>query len=75
MLADPGIPFRAAVRMPATSAISGDTYDDSFSCNDKLIGAYAFLETNLYYNGPDVGEYCTSPTTAIRPRRLLGARR
>ena len=60
MLADPGIPFPGGGPYACDFGDSGDTYDDSFSCNDKLIGAYAFLETNLFYNGPDVGEYCTS---------------
>jgi hypothetical protein len=30
----------------------------SFTCNHKLIGAYAFLDTNLSAGAPKAGEYC-----------------
>ncbi len=60
MLDDPGIPFPGGGPYACDFGDLGDHFDASFSCNDKLIGAYAFLETNLLVGGPDVGEYCTS---------------
>ncbi|MEO6350274.1 MAG: S8 family serine peptidase [Candidatus Limnocylindrales bacterium] len=43
--------------------LSGDPNDPAFACNDKLIGAYAFLDTNLMFTGPGApGEFC--PTLA-----------
>lgn len=43
--------------------LSGDPNDPAFACNDKLIGAYAFLDNNLANTGPAVGEYCSAPAT------------
>ena len=62
MFEDPGIPYPGGGPYACDFGLSGDTGDDPFTCNDKLIGAYAFLDTNLAANGPDVGEYCTSTT-------------
>ena len=44
--------------------LSGESGDAAFACNDKLIGAYAFLDTNLLFTGPSgPGEFCTTPAT------------
>ena len=42
---------------------SGHPDDAPFSCNDKLIGAYAFLDTYTTVLGPDPNDYCTSVVT------------
>jgi len=67
MLADPGISHPGG-SYTCDFGDSGDTGDDAFTCNDKLIGAYAFLETNILVNGADTDENCIvadndSPTT------------
>ena len=71
MLADPGIPHPGG-SYECDFGLSGDTYDDPFVCNDKLIGGYAFLETNLLVGGPDVDEYCTSWPTDCSARDADG---
>lgn len=38
----------------------GDGGDADFACNNKLIGAYAFLATNLLVGGIGADEYCIS---------------
>ena len=59
MLDDPGITHPGGT-YACEFGLSGETYDAAFACNDKLIGAYAFLETNLDVTGPEAGEYCPS---------------
>ena len=66
MLADPGIPNPGGGPYACDFGLSGDTYDDAFACNDKLIGAYAFLDTNVLVNGFPVGEYCTASGCSAR---------
>ena len=39
-----------------------------FTCNNKLIGAYAFLDTNLAINGGAPGEYCDNTTDECSAR-------
>jgi subtilisin family serine protease len=39
---------------------SGNPDDPAFACNDKLIGAYAFLDTYVAVVGGNIEEYCTS---------------
>jgi subtilisin family serine protease len=48
--------------------ISGDPNDPAFVCNDKLIGAYAFVTTYLRLIGALPGEFCTEtgPSTTAR---------
>ncbi|HMM93528.1 S8 family serine peptidase [Phycicoccus sp.] len=46
-----------------------------FSCNNKLIGAYAFTDTNLAVNGTVPGEFCdTALTSAAHPYGTCSAR-
>ncbi|HYI22560.1 MAG TPA: S8 family serine peptidase [Candidatus Limnocylindrales bacterium] len=39
---------------------SGDADDADFACNDKLIGAYAFLETQLEFGSVIADGYCNT---------------
>ena len=41
----------------------------AFACNNKLIGAYAFTDTNLSVNGTVAGEYCDTSCQADRAAR------
>ena len=85
--ADPGISHpgrhvRLRVRRSAAIRSCGAT----FTCNDKLIGAYAFTDTYMAVVGAEPGEYCNNgdgrrarratPTATgrIRPRRRRAAR-
>ncbi len=43
--------------------LSGHVDDPAFACNDKLIGAYAFLDSNLANTGPAVAEFCPAVAT------------
>ena len=47
---------------------------DPFTCNDKLIGAYAFVDTYLAFNGnpPLEGEFCNDARTACSARDANG---
>jgi hypothetical protein len=38
--------------------LSGETHDATFTCDDKLIGAQAFLDTYTTFIGAESGEYC-----------------
>jgi len=38
--------------------LSGETHDAPFTCDDKLIGAQAFLDTYTTFIGAEPGEYC-----------------
>jgi hypothetical protein len=51
MLADPGIPNPGGGPYECDFGLSGEPNDPAFVCNDKLIGAYAFLYTNILVNG------------------------
>lgn len=47
----------------------------AFTCNNKLIGAYAFTDTNLAVNGTVPGEFCdTSLKTTAHPAGQCSAR-
>jgi hypothetical protein len=59
MLADDGIPYPGGGPYACEFGLSGEIGDDSFTCNDKMLGAYAFLQTNLAVTGPGLpGEFC-----------------
>ncbi len=47
----------------------------AFTCNNKLIGSYAFLDTNLSINGALPGEYCDlNLVSAAHPSGTCSAR-
>ncbi len=56
---DPGIPHPGGT-YSCDFGDSGDANDDPFTCNDKLIGAYAFLETQLTFSGTTAEAYCNT---------------
>jgi hypothetical protein len=61
MLVDNGIPNPGGGPYGCEFGLSGETNDAAFVCNDKMLGAYAFLSTNLSVTGPGLsGEYCPS---------------
>ncbi|MEP7378244.1 MAG: S8 family serine peptidase [Chloroflexota bacterium] len=66
MLADPGIPNPGGGPYDCDFGTSGETNDAAFACNDKLIGAYAFLNTNVAVTGYDTDEYCTASGCTAR---------
>ncbi|MEO5986086.1 MAG: S8 family serine peptidase, partial [Candidatus Limnocylindria bacterium] len=45
---------------------------DPFTCNDKLIGAYAFTDTNLSINTTLAGEFCNDATGVCSARDANG---
>lgn len=65
MLADPGIPNPGGGPYGCEFGLSGNTDDPAFACNDKMLGAYAFMDTNMFVNalGPD--EYCNPALTSV----------
>ena len=52
--------------------LSGEPNDPAFVCNDKLIGAYAFLETQLAFTDPPTGAYCNAANTVCSARDADG---
>jgi subtilisin family serine protease len=45
---------------------------DSFACNDKLVGAYAFTDTYMEFIGAEEGEFCNNTTDVCSPRDANG---
>ena len=43
-----------------------------FACNNKLIGAYAFLGTYMANTGADANEFCNNTTKVCSPRDSEG---
>lgn len=39
---------------------------DAFECNDKMLGAYAFLDTNVLVNGDLANDYCSGTECTAR---------
>ena len=59
MLADDGIPYPGGGPYACDFGLSGEVGDNAFTCNDKMLGAYALLQTNLLATGPGLsGEFC-----------------
>ncbi len=59
MLADNGLPSQPGGPYACEFGLSGEAGDASFTCNNKVLGAYAFLLTNLAATGPGLpGEFC-----------------
>jgi subtilase family protein/fibronectin type III domain protein/PA domain-containing protein len=52
--------------------LSGDANDPAFACDDKLIGAQAFLDTYTTFIGAEPGEYCD--TVGPAPNVVCSAR-
>lgn len=58
---DPGVPTPAGGPWGCQFGNGTDPLQGAkFTCNDKLIGAYAFLNTNVAINGVGVGDYCSA---------------
>lgn len=79
MLADGGYLPRPGPAGKTWACQFGDGSDpalgDPFSCNNKLIGAYAFTDTNLSVNGTVAGEFCdTALTSTEHPFGTCSAR-
>jgi subtilisin family serine protease len=55
---DPGISAPAGGPWACEFGISGEAGDAAFTCNDKLIGAYAFVDTYVAVIGAEPGEFC-----------------
>ena len=59
MLADKGLPSQPGGPYTCDFGTSGQSGDAAFTCNHKVLGAYAFLQTNLSATGPGLpGEFC-----------------
>ncbi len=43
-----------------------------FTCNNKLVGAYAFTDTNMFLNGAEPGEFCDNATLECSARDADG---
>ncbi len=70
MLADnAGLQAPVGPALPCNFGTSGQPGDAPFVCNNKLIGAYAFVDTNLAANGaPPPGYFCNAAGTACSAR-------
>ena len=59
MLNASGIPSQPHGSYNCDFHLSGEAGDHAFTCNNKVLGAYAFLQTNLIVTGPGLpGEFC-----------------
>ncbi len=63
MLADNGIPHPAGGPWACEFGNGGDP---AFSCNDKLVGAYAFLDTYRALNAIGAEDFCTASDCSAR---------
>jgi subtilisin family serine protease len=63
MLADNGIPHPAGGPWDCEFGMGGD---DAFSCNDKLVGAYAFLDTYRALNAIGAEDFCSASACSAR---------
>ncbi|QEO10158.1 S8 family serine peptidase [Protaetiibacter larvae] len=63
MLADNGIPAPAG---GPWACEFGDGGDPAFSCNDKLVGAYAFLDTYAALNEIGAEDFCSADGCSAR---------
>jgi subtilisin family serine protease len=63
MLADNGIPHPAGGPWACDFGTGGDT---AFSCNDKLVGAYAFLDTYRALNAIGAEDFCSASACSAR---------
>jgi subtilisin family serine protease len=63
MLADNGIPHPAGGPWACEFGNGGD---DAFACNDKLVGAYAFLDTYRALNAIGAEDFCSASDCSAR---------
>lgn len=63
MLADKGIPHPAGGPWACEFGIGGDA---AFACNDKLVGAYAFLDTYAALNEIGAEDFCSASGCSAR---------
>ncbi len=69
MLADPGIDHPGGGPYGCQFPAADDPdLGDAFACNDKLIGAYAFVDTYLSFNDAAETEFCNDANTECSPR-------
>lgn len=66
--ADPGIDAPAGSFDCQFGDGSNPALGDPFECNDKLIGAYSFLQTNVAQTGDLQGDYCGGTPIVCSPR-------
>ncbi len=62
MLKDPGIPYVGGTYGCDFGDGTDPLLGDPFTCNDKLVGAYAFLDTYMAVFGAGPGEFCNNDT-------------
>ncbi|MEO8625921.1 MAG: S8 family serine peptidase [Candidatus Limnocylindrales bacterium] len=75
MLLDPGIPAPGGGPYGCEFGLSTSPDDPSFICNDKMLGAYAFMDTNMLVNALGADEYCNPAlTSADHPYGTCSAR-
>ena len=68
---DTGLARRRRFRTSASSATARDPLlGPAFTCNNKLVGAYAFTNTYMAVFGAEPGEYCNNVTGAVLGARL-----
>lgn len=70
--ADNGIDNPGGGAYPCEFGTSGQADDAPFSCNDKLIGAYAFTDTYMSLNDAVPGEFCDNATDKCSARDADG---
>src|SRR4029079_10488329 len=57
---------------PCQFGVSGAAQDPAFTCNNKLIGAYAFTDTYMAVVGAGPSEYCNATTHKCSARDSEG---
>jgi Subtilase family/Fibronectin type-III domain/PA domain len=58
MFEDKGLPAPPGGPYPCEFGLSRDPNDAAFACNNKVIGAKAFVDTYTTFIGAEVGEFC-----------------
>jgi hypothetical protein len=72
MFADKGLAEPPGGPYGCEFGLSGDPNDPTFTCNNKLVGARAFLDTYTTFIGAEPGEYCNK--TGTDPNVVCSAR-
>jgi subtilisin family serine protease len=71
MLADNGLPPVAGT-YDCQFGTSGQAGDTAFTCNDKMLGAYAFTDTYTFVYGGSADEFCNPGTLVCSARDADG---